>query len=294
MAEDKMSKMSEDIRFQNKNGFFYSFWDKNRQFHEHCHHQIELNLMTWGRYTATVDQKSHLIESGDLLVIFPNQAHSFDSPEKHCALVTLFSIKLFPEFENFFTENIPVNPVIRAKNMPAGLTDGLLALHDRFCGNRRPEEFTDVPIDIYKTVSSEMFVKGCALQILSAIIGALKFDVSEKEDSDILRRFVVYCNKNFSREISLGNVADELSVDKCYLSHLISNRLGTTYSRYINRIRINEAARKLKNSRIPITEIAFSVGYTSIRTFNRVFLSMMGQNPRDFRFHMSDTDGNNN
>lgn len=283
--------MLDETRYQNKSGFFYSFWDENRRYYPHFHSQIELNLMMWGRYSATVDQKSYAVEPGDLLVVFPNQVHSFDSPEKHRTLVMIFSTKLFPEFEEFFTGNIPENPVIRAKDMPFGLVDSLLALHDRFCGNRRAEDFTDVPLDIYKTVSSEMFVKGYALQILSAVTASLRFGISEKETPDILRRFVIYCNKNFSREITLPSIAKELSVDRYYLSHLITARLGTTYSRYINSIRINEAARKLRNSQLPITEIAFSVGYTSIRTFNRTFLKIMGQSPREFRTsYVADTE----
>lgn len=280
--------MLEDTKYQNKNGLFYSFWDENRRYHPHFHSQIELNYMMYGSYIVTLDQRTFRVEAGDLLTVFPNQVHSFDSPEEHRALVMIFSLKLFSEFEDYFENNIPHNPVIRAKDMPKGLVDDLLQLHDRFCGKKDASEFTDVPLDIYQTISAEMFVKGIALKILSAITEKMRFDVAQRENIDILRRFVIYCNKNFAQEMSLSEVAENLSVNKSYISHLITNKLHTTYSRYINDIRINEACRKLINTSLPITEIAFSVGYASIRTFNRAFLGLVGVSPSNYRMsHMS-------
>jgi transcriptional regulator GlxA family with amidase domain len=52
---------------------------------------------------------------------------------------------------------------------------------------------------------------------------------------------------------------------------------------YINELRIKEAARKLKETDDKIIDIAFSVGFGSLRTFNKAFREIMKISPAYYR-----------
>jgi len=54
-------------------------------------------------------------------------------------------------------------------------------------------------------------------------------------------------------------------------------------SEFINELRVMEAARKLRESSANIIEIAFSVGFESLPTFNRAFMKVMNVTPTQYR-----------
>ena len=70
------------------------------------------------------------------------------------------------------------------------------------------------------------------------------------------------------------------------LEHLCrSMRLhyGLTPQSYINRLRLQEAARQLTESTRPVTAIAYDVGFANLSYFRRRFLEEFGLPPRDYR-----------
>ncbi|HQL83140.1 MAG TPA: helix-turn-helix transcriptional regulator, partial [Spirochaetota bacterium] len=58
---------------------------------------------------------------------------------------------------------------------------------------------------------------------------------------------------------------------------------GYKINDYINKLRIEDAAAKLAERDGKIIEIAFSVGFESLTTFNRVFKSVVGKTPTEYR-----------
>lgn len=83
-------------------------------------------------------------------------------------------------------------------------------------------------------------------------------------------------------DITLSSVADALHISRYYASHLFSE-LEVGFNEYINSLRITGACERLKNTKLSISEIAYEVGFGSIRTFNRAFLKVSGMTPRQYR-----------
>jgi len=63
--------------------------------------------------------------------------------------------------------------------------------------------------------------------------------------------------------------------------------VGTTIRRYLEQHRLKAARRLLQHDGLEIHVIAFSVGYTSYRTFGRAFRRYFGCTPTDCREKMS-------
>jgi AraC-like DNA-binding protein len=101
-----------------------------------------------------------------------------------------------------------------------------------------------------------------------------------KEKMDLIIEFV---NQNYQNEISKNNIASRFNLHPDYLSRQFKKFTGKTVTDYINNLRIVEATGRIRNSTEKIIEIAMSVGFNSLRTFNRDFRDITGVSPRDFR-----------
>jgi len=94
---------------------------------------------------------------------------------------------------------------------------------------------------------------------------------------------ITYLHENYRRDISREGLADHLDINPDYLGKMFKVYTGKKIGEYINDLRIQEAARALRETEDNIIDIAFSVGYESLRTFNRLFLKVMGTSPKQYR-----------
>lgn len=91
-------------------------------------------------------------------------------------------------------------------------------------------------------------------------------------------------------ELNRAAFAKKLAVPENYLSKVINMCFSQSFSTLINTYRIEEARQRLTDENIPITTIAFEVGFNSIPSFNRVFKQMTGVSPSEYRTgHSLDT-----
>jgi AraC-like DNA-binding protein len=68
-----------------------------------------------------------------------------------------------------------------------------------------------------------------------------------------------------------------------HLGRMFKKQTGRKIGAYFSRIRIEAAALKLLQSDDKIIDIAFEVGFGSLRTFNKKFFEVMGCTPSDYR-----------
>ena len=108
----------------------------------------------------------------------------------------------------------------------------------------------------------------------------VKLPLSESES---LRAIVSFCTQNYNEQLSLSLLQEKLHLNKYYISHLFSGRLGLGFNDYINSLRVSEACRYLLHSDEPIARISTLVGFQTPRTFNRAFIKQMGVSPSEYR-----------
>ena len=106
---------------------------------------------------------------------------------------------------------------------------------------------------------------------------------TRSSETRTLRTVVDFCSKNYNTALSLLTLEKELHISKYYISHLFSDRLGISFSDYINSIRVSHACRCLMQTDMSVTEIADFVGFNTSRTFNRAFIRHMGMPPSEYR-----------
>lgn len=92
-----------------------------------------------------------------------------------------------------------------------------------------------------------------------------------------------YIWKNYNQEISLPNLAAQVGISPCYLSHLFRKEMGTSFLQYLTSVRISIAKTLLQQTTMSIMEICLEVGYQDPSHFAKIFGKKEGIHPTEFR-----------
>jgi AraC-like DNA-binding protein len=103
----------------------------------------------------------------------------------------------------------------------------------------------------------------------------------DKEKAGLLK----YIATNYTdANLDLESVVTATGINRTKINDLLKSELGMTFTGYLNKLRLTEAARLLsENSSAAISEIAYSVGYANVSYFNKLFKEEYGCTPKVFR-----------
>lgn len=106
---------------------------------------------------------------------------------------------------------------------------------------------------------------------------------SNKQRS-MLESIKVYLADHFrDSNISLCKLASEYKQTESFLSVYFKDQTGKTFSEYLENLRLYEACRLLKESAMPVQDIAIQIGYNSDKSFRRAFKRVYGIQPTYYR-----------
>lgn len=235
----------------------------------HMHYHVELIYMKNGETRAFIDTDEYTLHSGELLVVFPNQVHRFEDikpgPEYELFII---NPDLAPEISASFANQEPENAIIKDIEQNQRVILLIKILADAFH---------------FPQASREILMHGYMLSFFGELLEMMTFKSAKSEESRAIRSIVKFCSKNFKRDISLSLLEENLHLSKYYISHLFSDKLGISFTDYVNFLRVSEACRMLRIGDSSITEIAYSVGFGTLRTFNRAFMKQLGCPPSEYR-----------
>ena len=100
------------------------------------------------------------------------------------------------------------------------------------------------------------------------------------KNKELIRKYV---EENYRKAITLGETARKFYLSAGRFSHFFKREVGISFMNYVNLYRVMKAEEMLKETELPVSEIAFLNGFGSISQFNRVFRSATGRKPRDVR-----------
>lgn len=88
-----------------------------------------------------------------------------------------------------------------------------------------------------------------------------------------------------SSDFSMQEMCRAIGSNTKYVSWVLNNLIGKTFSEYVNEFRVMEACRRLSdsaNSCLTLEFIGKSVGFKSRSTFGPAFKKVTGLSPRDY------------
>ncbi len=99
----------------------------------------------------------------------------------------------------------------------------------------------------------------------------------------LVQQMLSYIHENYTRPIRLADLAANVHLRPSYACSLFSTTLGVTFHHYLEQFRLARAKQLLRDPLPRITEVAYSVGYTSPNHFRNVFTARVGLSPSAWR-----------
>jgi AraC-like DNA-binding protein len=113
---------------------------------------------------------------------------------------------------------------------------------------------------------------------------------SEDKDSNLLRSIFDYIDRNFmNTDFNLNGAADELGLNRNYLTKLVKEKSGDSFNEYVTKKRIAMAKALLHEKNTPIEDIAHKTGFSYSHYFIKVFKAQEGITPGQYRDKVIDT-----
>jgi len=92
-----------------------------------------------------------------------------------------------------------------------------------------------------------------------------------------------YIHSNFTQALSLETVAGLHGMSKFYFSRLFKQHTGSSFTDYINKIRLTEAKKLLIEEGMNISEACYAVGYNDASYFSRIFKKYEAISPSEYK-----------
>jgi AraC-like DNA-binding protein len=108
-------------------------------------------------------------------------------------------------------------------------------------------------------------------------------NVISKKFETRINKVCTYIQNHYSESISLKQVSDLVFMSESNFCKFFKKATSTTFSDYLNDLRINEACHLLLYSEDTVSKIAQDCGFESLSYFNRVFLRKKQMSPTVFR-----------
>lgn len=129
-------------------------------------------------------------------------------------------------------------------------------------------------------------MENCSGETLSYLIREffrsvnIALQTGKRNDFDPLEAVRLYIGSHYTEEITLQQLSDVAHFSTGHLSRMFNQKFGVSIREYINRIRVEEALRKLSVGQKNITEIALDCGFKNISHFYRIFKKHTGTTPK--------------
>ncbi|MEX6502713.1 helix-turn-helix domain-containing protein [Pseudomonas zhanjiangensis] len=106
---------------------------------------------------------------------------------------------------------------------------------------------------------------------------------AEHQKQHALHKAIQYIELHYKEHIEQKDLAERCEMSPFRFSRLFKQTYGVGFLEYVQRKRMEEAEALLNNSEMPITTIAYQVGFQDPSYFARAFKQHFGCSPSDYR-----------
>ncbi len=257
----------------------------------HYHPEYELVLFTEGTGKRFIGDHTAHLSPGDLLLIGPNLPHYMRNDEEYYqgnpalqmrAIVVHFSEDFcgkgffeIPEMRTIrklLQKSVSgIQVLSRTQTKVASLMEKLLITSDY--------ERLTILLDVLHELSLSQ-----ELAMLSSV-GYTQF--SPQEDTTRIDRVFEHLLKNYTKEISLTEIAAEINMSVSAFCKFYKKRTGKTFTQTLNEIRVGHACKLFIEKGLPVAEVCYLSGFNNLSYFHRNFKKTTHHSPLEYRklFH---------
>lgn len=237
----------------------------------HFHSDHELYYLVKGTTKYFIGDKIFQLESGNFVIIPAGLHHKADS--ENCLineriLVSFksdtFSDETLKILDNFFSESVIYIPNSRLE----AIEDIFSKIDNEY---KSKDEYSSVLINSY-------------IEEIIILLARFRQDYRPNlPDADkTIHKISKYIKDNYSQNLTLESISRTFSLSTAHLSRRFKVVCGIGINEYITYVRLLNAEHLLKETDLPITEIAGKCGFNDSNYFSTVFKKAKGTTPLKF------------
>lgn len=120
-------------------------------------------------------------------------------------------------------------------------------------------------------------------QLLARLVIQYHDQEQERHEDPLVHEALTMARNEYPKGISATLIAKRLNISRANLNHRIAMAGHPPLGRFLAKLRLEDAIRRLELEKRSVQQIAKSVGYTSSSSFIRAFRQAMGATPRQYR-----------
>ena len=109
------------------------------------------------------------------------------------------------------------------------------------------------------------------------------FEYKDKELHAYIQEAINFINSNYMNSITVNEIANHVNLSRSYLYKVFIKNLKISPQKYLINLRMYKATLLLKNTKIPIGEVASKVGYSDSLLFSKTFSKYFSMSPLSYR-----------
>lgn len=114
-------------------------------------------------------------------------------------------------------------------------------------------------------------------------VDILRLEKNENKKSNLAVEMISYIENNFREKISISDLEKILHYSESMLNRKFKEYTSITFNDYLNRTRIKESMKLLKETDLMVIDIAFLCGFSNQKYFSKVFKKFVGLSPKEFQ-----------
>ena len=253
----------------------------SRSFLPHLHRRAELIYLAAGELTLHCNRNTFTLNKGNFALVLPNHLHSLESSPDADYWIHTFSTSLLPAFFNAVGTRTAVSPVFCCD-------EEALAYYKALCLIPPPKTAASDSAASYVQAYlpngiPPLKLKAALYGVLACFLEQVQLTQQGNNDDDLFIRIIRYIAEHCKEDISLASVAKAFGYEPHYLCRYMKRVANVPFRQLVNNYRLDQAKALLEGTEAPITQIALDVGFSCLRTFNRVFKDAEGVSPREYR-----------
>ena len=156
----------------------------------------------------------------------------------------------------------------------------------------RSEEIPKVPQLLHRMIEEYFFQKDFSQEILKHSLSILLYELARslptaqkkllQTRQDPFLQVLELIDRDY-RGLTLAKAADQLKFNKNYLSNLVKEKSGQTYTELVHQKRLMSAKLLIQSTNFSIETICQTVGFSNKTYFYKQFALMYGMKPSEMR-----------
>ena len=186
---------------------------------------------------------------------------------------------------NINISHIPVI-MLTSKADIANRLEGLERGADAFLA--KPFDMEELRMNIENLIHNRQRLKG---KFSGAQLQADKVEQVEVKGNDeiLMERIMKVVNKHLNNsDFNVDMLTQEVGISRAQLHRKMKEMTGISTSEFIRNIRLEQAARLLKEQKVNVTQVAYAVGFGNLAHFSTIFRRHFGISPTEYAERAND------